>query len=477
MMYILAYIISHFPLCSQPDTVLDFSFFIPYNIRIPGSFSPILSKSEVFFLKKIYLCLLLLVLSGCSFTQDQATSSELPAPSPAPSQWGTSIGQVSHAETTTAPTPAPTPTPTPTPTPAPSFTDLHPSGPVVHLQYQDTETQPLSGAASPYLEVESVLIDGNTYIRYGDLQAVYPWIAGAEETPEGLSFPTLYGSVAASTTATVTFQGQTLEDLDSSSIYIPEDDALWIPLHRVCDATGLYILWDAQEYLVYVSQKLDMSLIPQGKAIPTLMYHEVGDETWGISDLFVSPDNMRQQLQYLQDGGFDPIFFSDLTHLADYDKPVLLTFDDGYIGNYTELFPLLQEFNMKATIFVIPDLLDTPNYMTREQVREMADSGLVSIQSHTMSHPELATISQQEQDYELSQSQLEITRITGRIPYVLCYPSGSHDDTTIALGQQYYQFGLKMNGGLWITDQDHFEIDRFYVSRNTTIYSFSSFVE
>lgn len=474
-MYILAYIISHFPLSSQPDTVLDFSFSIPYNIRISCSFSPILSKSEVFFLKKIILCLLLLVLSGCSFTQDQTASSELSLPSPAPSQWGAPIEQVSHAETTTAP--SSTPAPTPTPTPEPSFTDLHSPGPVVHLQYQDAETQPLSGNESPYLEVESVLIDGNTYIKYSDLQSVYPWLDSAQETDEGLCFPTLYGSVTAPMASSVTFQGQTLENLDSSSIYIPEEDDLWIPLHRVCDATGLYILWDAQEYLVYVSQKLDMSLIPQGKAIPTLMYHEVGDALWGISDLFVSPDNMRQQLQYLQEGGFDPIFFSDLTHLADYDNPVMLTFDDGYIGNYTELFPLLQEFNMKATIFVIPDLLDTPNYMTREQVREMADSGLVSIQSHTMSHPELATISQQEQDYELSQSQLEITRITGRIPYVLCYPSGSHNDTTVALGQQYYQFGLKMNGGLWITDQDYFEIDRFYVSRTTTIGSFSSFVE
>lgn len=61
---------------------------------------------------------------------------------------------------------------------------------------------------------------------------------------------------------------------------------------------------------------------------------------------------MRQQLQYLWDNGYEPIFFSDLTHLEDYDKPVLLTFDDGYIGNYTELYPLLQEYNMKATIFI-----------------------------------------------------------------------------------------------------------------------------
>ena len=63
------------------------------------------------------------------------------------------------------------------------------------------------------------------------------------------------------------------------------------------------------------------------------------------------------------------IFFSDLTHLSDYQKPILLTFDDGYDGNYTNLFPLLQEYNMKATIFVVSDEIGNEHRMDKYQLR------------------------------------------------------------------------------------------------------------
>ena len=53
-------------------------------------------------------------------------------------------------------------------------------------------------------------------------------------------------------------------------------------------------------------------------------------------------------------------------------KPVILTFDDGYDDNYTELFPLLQKYNAKATIFVIPKAIGTPHKMTAEQVQELS---------------------------------------------------------------------------------------------------------
>ncbi len=225
---------------------------------------------------------------------------------------------------------------------------------------------------------------------------------------------------------------------------------------------------------VYVTHMPDTNEIPQGRNVPVWMYHEVGNNIWGIESLFVSPDNMREQLQYLQDNGYQPIFFSNLTHLEDYDKPVLLTFDDGYIGMYTELFPLLKEFQMKATVFVITGSLGTEHYITAEQAKEMSDSGLVSIQSHTVNHPTLAELSAEAQEEELRQSQLDIARITGRIPYVLSYPTGSHNDTTIELGKQYYKFGVKMNGGKWTIGNNYFSITRLYAARTTDIGTYGS---
>ena len=91
---------------------------------------------------------------------------------------------------------------------------------------------------------------------------------------------------------------------------------------------------------------------------------------------------MEEQLRYLVDNGYEPIWFSDLAELEQYEKPVILTFDDGYDDNYTELLPLLRKYNVKATVFMIADAMGMQHKMTEEQVREMADSGLVSIQSH-----------------------------------------------------------------------------------------------
>ena len=175
----------------------------------------------------------------------------------------------------------------------------------------------------------------------------------------------------------------------------------------------------------------------------------------GIESLFVSPSNMREQLQYLQDNGYQTIFFSDLTHLEDYDKPVILTFDDGYIGTYTELFPLLKEFNMKATVFVVTASLGSEHDINNEQAKEMSDSGLVEIQSHTVNHNELAKLGAEEQENELRQSQLDIAQVTGKIPYVLSYPAGSYNDTTIELAKKYYDFAIIANGGKWTTDGNY----------------------
>ena len=107
--------------------------------------------------------------------------------------------------------------------------------------------------------------------------------------------------------------------------------------------------------------------------------------------------------------------------------------------------------------------------MTEEQVRELSDSGLVDIQSHTVDHYELATLSYDEQAYQMAQSQLEIARITGKIPYVLSYPTGSRDDNTLELAPEYYSFGVDMNGGVWRIEEDYFKVDRIYVSRFDTL--------
>ncbi len=266
---------------------------------------------------------------------------------------------------------------------------------------------------------------------------------------------------------------------DSVRVIKNSDDSVsecWIDVQALSDTLSLRYLSDTEKHTMYLSPKIDTTAIPSGRQVPVLMYHAVSDQTWGLEGLFLSPSDMEAQLKYLTENGYDPIFFSDLPHLNQYKKPVILTFDDGYNNNYTDLYPLLQKYNVKVTIFVIPASVGGQYSMTAAQIKEMADSGLVSIQSHTQDHKELASLSADQQKQQFAQSQLAIARMTGRIPSVLSYPSGSYDSNTLSLAPEYFDMAVKSRGGLWTVQNNFFEIDRYPVYRDTGIHSFQTFI-
>ena len=255
------------------------------------------------------------------------------------------------------------------------------------------------------------------------------------------------------------------------------DGAAWyVPANDFLEAMGLSILEDPDIDQVFYTRIVKNDEIAKGYRVPVLMYHAVSDYMWGIPELFISPSTLEQQLQALVEGGYTAITFEDLDHIAEIEKPVMLTFDDGYNDNYTELFPLLKKYNVKATVFVIVNDMERVHNLTKEQVREMSDSGLVSIQSHTMSHGYLSGMSAQQLEYEHYQSMLALARITGKQPFVLCYPSGKNTYFSRSYTAKYYQYGLCMSGPCYETGTDPYYICRYYIPRNTTISKFLEYI-
>ena len=245
---------------------------------------------------------------------------------------------------------------------------------------------------------------------------------------------------------------------------VRQDGKLWIDGARAAERFGL-LTGETEDGVLYFARPQNTEPPTPNVNVPILMYHAVGDETWGYSDLFVRPSELENHLQYLADNGYETIFFDDLSHLEDYEKPVLLTFDDGYDDNYTELYPLLQKYQAKATIFVIPRDLGKAHKMTAEQIQELAQSGLVSIQSHTWSHGNLSCMDEATLIFEMEHSRDAITALTGEEPSVVCYPEGTRSDLSISVARRYYQYGLLMNGYTWNTSDDPFYVTRMFIPR------------
>ena len=318
----------------------------------------------------------------------------------------------------------------------------------------------------------TVYLDGTPYLKLEELLTVLD-----SEYTDPCFFRWKHLAVSMYPDSTRVVLTRQHEVLTLSAPILQVKGTLYMPL-ELCELLGMSLYEDTRQQLLYITSESGGFPIPEGYTVPTLMYHAVSDDMWGFPELFVSPSEMEAQLQYLTENGFTTIHFSDLPYVDQIEKPVLLTFDDGYLDNYTELFPLLQKYNCKATVFVITGSIGVnEHYMTWEQAKEMADSGLVSIQSHTVNHPELDTRTMNEQANELAQSKLDILYNIGREPYVLCYPTGRYNVDTLTLMKDRYDFGLKMVGGDYITGQNPFEVNRWYVPRGLDFGTFVDMVQ
>lgn len=121
------------------------------------------------------------------------------------------------------------------------------------------------------------------------------------------------------------------------------------------------------------------------RRLPVLMYHHVVEEG-PCNDMTVTAQKLDADLTWLQENGYQTILPRELAAGGPLpEKPVLLTFDDGYRSNYELLFPLLKKHQMKAVISIIVCKTDKDSCdnVSWDMCREMTASGLVEIGSHT----------------------------------------------------------------------------------------------
>jgi peptidoglycan/xylan/chitin deacetylase (PgdA/CDA1 family) len=189
----------------------------------------------------------------------------------------------------------------------------------------------------------------------------------------------------------------------------------------------------------------------------------------------VTPACFESHLRYLQEAGYTVITLDDLLYALALgeplpDKPVILTFDDGYEDNYTYAFPLLEQYGTTGTFFIITDFINQarPGYMTWPQIEAMAAAGQ-RFGSHSRDHPDLAG---QSVDYLVWQAlggKETIEEHLGYHPRWIAYPAGSYDAQTIAVyGSAGYWGGVTTQQGATHTLDGIFELKRVRVRGSHT---------
>ena len=207
-------------------------------------------------------------------------------------------------------------------------------------------------------------------------------------------------------------------------------------------------------------------LMYSSPGVPVLNYHQV--EQKNGNPLTLWPDQFEAQMAYLADEGYTTITIDEMMDALENgaplpEKPVIITFDDGYADNYEYAYPILKKYGFKATIFLIYDFTNAyPNYLTWEQIDEMKQSGLIRFESHTMTHANLAELdSADELRHEIADSHDLLSEKIGYDMHYIAYPGGrvnpEIEEITRAAG---YRGGFTVHYGLSTPTEGRYQMDR-----------------
>lgn len=166
-----------------------------------------------------------------------------------------------------------------------------------------------------------------------------------------------------------------------------------------------------------------------GTKVMVLNYHKIDDS---FISLAVRPEDFAYQMKYLHDNGYHTIspdeLYESLAGTGELpENPVLITFDDGYLDNYTNAYPILKKYGFKATIFVITSFLGKDkHYITWDQAREMNAYG-IDIESHTVDHKSMTDLTDEQLRTELVESKKKAEEEMGHPVDYMAYPTGTYN--------------------------------------------------
>ena len=216
------------------------------------------------------------------------------------------------------------------------------------------------------------------------------------------------------------------------------------------------------------------------------MYHSISEHvgTEKHNKWRVKPKDFEKQMNWFYKNNWKSFTISELVKLDEIpEKSFVITFDDGYEDNFTNAFSVLQKYNFKATIYLVPNQTINhweeknttvlSNLLNEKQILEMQNSGLIEFGSHTLSHVNLSIISDEQLINELRESKKEVENITKKECEAFAYPYGKFDDKIVqAVKNAGYKNATVVKRGLFEQNDNIFTIKRIGILGTESFFDF-----
>jgi peptidoglycan/xylan/chitin deacetylase (PgdA/CDA1 family) len=166
---------------------------------------------------------------------------------------------------------------------------------------------------------------------------------------------------------------------------------------------------------------------PETVLVPIILYHRI-DTSPINSQYYVPPAKFDEEMKLLHDWGYTTIttelLIKAIREGADLPpRPLLITFDDGHLNNYTTAFPIMQKYGFTGVMYIVANYMGVDQYMNADQIKEMAAAGW-EVGSHSISHSDLTSLEPYRQRNEVVESRAMLEEALGVPVLTIAYPFG-----------------------------------------------------
>ena len=225
--------------------------------------------------------------------------------------------------------------------------------------------------------------------------------------------------------------------------------------------------------------------------IPVLMYHKIPDAPLATRhQIFVTKDNFEKHLAYFKKQKLTPVTFADYLKFASGEsaintfptRPIILTFDDGYTDNYTNLLPLMQQYGYRGVLYLLGDFdirynkwdADFDPTEPRSEIMDLAQKRAFvaagwEVGAHTMSHPRLTTLPLSAAATEIRRSKIQLETALHTQIVSFAYPYGDCNEAVKnAVRVAGFAFGIATDTGGMHLEDDRMQVFRINMFPNET---------